>query len=252
MLPRFAPALVVNGTIKATQLCPQSHLCPGGQASRAFDPSQPTNLDGTSMSRCAEGTWTAELGASYAAECLTLPGFRTFNGKTEPCRDGEYRAGWRPASLASRCDACGANISSSGVDQVSQYNISTGVAVSLDVRASAASCYLQPGQGMYYSAVTNSYTAVNCDSNFYGVGSITAGLAANPCKACPSGMHTSLDLSASAAYWASDGAGKQGFTSPLACVTRAGHGYNGVSAARCPVGSMLPATTSPAAGALWA
>lgn len=100
-----------------------------------------------------------------------------------------------------------------------------------------SSADLQPGQGMYYSAVTNSYTAVNCDTNSYGVGSIRAGLAANPCMACPSGMHTSLDLPASAAYWASDGAGKQGFTSPLACVTRAGHGYNGFSAARCPVGS---------------
>ncbi len=69
LLPRFAPLLVVNGTIKATQLCPQSYLCPGGQATRAFDPSDPTNLDGTAMMRCADGTWTTEPGASYADEC---------------------------------------------------------------------------------------------------------------------------------------------------------------------------------------
>lgn len=96
---------------------------------------------------------------------------------------------------------------------------------------------IKPGQGMYYSAVSHSYSAVNCDSNSHGVGSITAGLAANPCRVCPAGMHTCLDLPASAAYWASDGAGIQGFTSPMACVTKGGHGYNGFSAIKCPKGS---------------
>lgn len=89
---------------------------------------------------------------------------------------------------------------------------------------------------MYYSVVSGSYTAINCDQNSYGVSSMTAGLAPNPCRDCPAGMQTSLDLPASAAYWASDGAGKQGFTSPLACVTRPGYGYNGFSGIKCPVG----------------
>ena len=100
-----------------------------------------------------------------------------------------------------------------------------------------AAADIGPGQGMYYSAVSSSFVGVNCDSNSYGVGSITAGLSANPCRACAAGMHTSLDLPSSAAYWASDGAGKQGFTSPLACVTKAGHGYNGFTATKCPPGS---------------
>lgn len=90
---------------------------------------------------------------------------------------------------------------------------------------------------MYYSTVSNSYMAVNCDSNSHGVGSTTTGLAVNPCRGCPAGMQTSLDLPASATYWASDGAGKQGFTSLLACVTKAGHGYTGFSATKCPAGS---------------
>lgn len=93
---------------------------------------------------------------------------------------------------------------------------------------------------MYFSAATNSYLAVNCDNNSYGVGNITGGLAANPCRECPIGMHTSRDIPANGAYWASDAAGKQGFTSPLACVTKPGFGFNGLSAVKCPVGYCNP------------
>lgn len=56
---------------------------------------------------------------------------------------------------------------------------------------------------------------------------MTPGLAANPCRDCPQGLQASTSLNSSAAYWASDGAGKQGFTNQLACVTIAGWGYNG-------------------------
>lgn len=76
LLPTFAPALVVDGIVKSTRLCPQKYLCPGGQATKAFDPSQPSNLNGTSMTLCADGTWTAELGASYPSECCKSKGWR--------------------------------------------------------------------------------------------------------------------------------------------------------------------------------
>jgi hypothetical protein len=90
---------------------------------------------------------------------------------------------------------------------------------------------------MFFSTATNSYRAVNCDTNSYGAANITFGLVSSPCRACPAGMVASTSLPGSAAFWASDGAGKQGFTSPMACLTRPGFGYNGRVAAKCPVGS---------------
>lgn len=90
---------------------------------------------------------------------------------------------------------------------------------------------------MYFSAATNTYRAVNCDTNSFGVADATYGLAASPCRDCPAGMQTSTSLASSVAYWVSDGNGKQGFTSPMACVTLPGYGYNGRVASKCPAGS---------------
>lgn len=89
---------------------------------------------------------------------------------------------------------------------------------------------------MYFSAASNTYRAVNCDTNNYGVANITTGLAAYPCRDCPAGMMTSNSLAPSSNYYVSD-SGKQGFTNPLACVTKAGYGYNGRVATKCPAGS---------------
>jgi hypothetical protein len=90
---------------------------------------------------------------------------------------------------------------------------------------------------MYFSAATNTHYAANCDSNSYGVSDLTYGLAAHPCRDCPAGMQTSISLPNSAAYFVSHGGGVQGFTSPMACVTQAGYGYDGRVANRCPAGS---------------
>jgi hypothetical protein len=83
---------------------------------------------------------------------------------------------------------------------------------------------------MYYSAATSAYRAVNCSSNNYGVANATFGLAAYPCRNCPAGMETSA--TASAAYLAANG-----YVNPLACVTKAGYGWNGRVANKCPAGS---------------
>lgn len=91
---------------------------------------------------------------------------------------------------------------------------------------------------MYFSPATNRYIAVNCDTNNYGAPSMTPGLAANPCRNCPSGLQTSTSINSSAAFWATDGAGKQGFTNQLACVTQAGFGYNGRVATKVRKGSV--------------
>lgn len=99
---------------------------------------------------------------------------------------------------------------------------------------------------MYFSTASNSYRAVNCDSNNYGVQNITYGLAAFPCRDCPGGMITNSSLPNSGAYWVVDTTSVTplgGFTSPMACVTRAGFGYNGRVATKCPAGSYNAAGT---------
>lgn len=93
---------------------------------------------------------------------------------------------------------------------------------------------------MLFNAATGAFRAVNCDFNSYGVSNVTYGLAVLPCRDCPAGMLTNASVPSSAAYWASDGAGRQGFTSPLACITRAGWGWNGRTASKCPAGSYSP------------
>ncbi len=90
---------------------------------------------------------------------------------------------------------------------------------------------IKPGQGMYFSPATNKYTAVNCASDNYGVSNTTYGLAAYPCRDCPAGMQTMA--TAPSSNYKSD----NGYTSPAACVTKAGFGYNGRVATQCPVGS---------------
>lgn len=74
----------------------------------------------------------------------------------------------------------------------------------------------------------------------YGVSQLTYGLAAHPCRDCPFGMQTSTTLPNSATYFATDSNGKQGFPNPMACVTKAGYGYNGRTANKCPKGSWNP------------
>lgn len=50
---------------------------------------------------------------------------------------------------------------------------------------------IQAGQGLLYQALENSWRAVNCDSNNYGVANETYGLTPAPCRACPQDMVTS-------------------------------------------------------------
>lgn len=96
-----------------------------------------------------------------------------------------------------------------------------------------------PGQGSYYSAPTGLYSAANCDDGAsYGLPSLMYGLQPSPCRPCPAGMVTSRLLPNSARFWASDGGSppRQGFTDPLACVTQAGWGYDGIKSSPCRAG----------------
>jgi len=71
---------------------------------------------------------------------VTPPGFKTVDGTTRPCEDGEYRAGWKPPSFATSCDTCGVNIASAAAEQIALYDPSDGTLSTMDVRASEASC----------------------------------------------------------------------------------------------------------------
>lgn len=80
---------------------------------------------------------------SLVLPAVTPPGHQTNigAGTTTKCAAGSYRADWRPASFADSCVACGANIFTNEVDQVTVYNIDT---LEVDnpetVAASAAAC----------------------------------------------------------------------------------------------------------------
>jgi hypothetical protein len=84
--------------------------------------------------------------ASYCPQlaAVTPPGYKTVNGTTTTCADGEYRAEWKPPTAATSCTACGDGISSSVNDQVTQYDIATGAASSVDIRSSATACCEYP------------------------------------------------------------------------------------------------------------
>lgn len=65
-----------------------------------------------------------------------------------------------------------------------------------------------------------------------GVASVTYGLAANPCKPCPSG----LTITSSSATGLTDST-SGGITDAAACVTQAGWGWDGRISTECPKGS---------------
>lgn len=83
---------------------------------------------------------TAAAAAAACPTAVTPPGHYTSNGTTRQCADGDYRAEWKPASLAGACVSCGINIPSTGVEQIAEYDVVSGQAASLDVRGSAGSC----------------------------------------------------------------------------------------------------------------
>jgi len=156
---------------------------------------------------------------------MTPPGYKTEVGggaqATTECPDREYRPDWKPSSEAGACLPCGDGVSSEPTDYIMENGLKK------DVRGSAGSCYIEAGQGMVYSPVTNRYKAVNCDNNNYGVTAKTGGLAARPCTPCPTGLRTFDDVSKAT----------NGFTSPAACRTKKGFGYNGKIGIKCPQGS---------------
>lgn len=88
-----------------------------------------------------------------------------------------------------------------------------------------------------YKPTTQTFAAVNCIHNNYGVNAHTPGLSANPCRDCPTGLLTNATMTPGL-FVMDNGVG--GFTAPKACVTAPGFGFNGREAVKCQVGTFSP------------
>lgn len=241
LLPTFFAKTIDGGdnAITETQKCPQKFYCTGGVATAAWDTAAPAVITGTQVNPCPNGLWTETFGASAPEQCLTPPGHYTTTGPggaTSICPGGSYRADWKNRAEALTCDSCGDGIPAETLDFIATYKIADNTAdTPTSVAISSGSCYINPGQGMYYNPTTKTYKVVNCAVDSYGVKTKTYGLGGYACRQCPTNMQASAAASPSA-YVATDGN-----TDPLACVTIDGFGYNGRIATQCPIDSWNPA-----------
>jgi hypothetical protein len=82
---------------------------------------------------------------------VTPPGYKTTNGATLPCADGEYRSTWARPAIAAACDACGAGIGSEAQEELVQYALTPDATPrSILVRAQVESCCEWPGSCVTY------------------------------------------------------------------------------------------------------
>lgn len=84
--------------------------------------------------------WDLAHVSSACPDTGTPPGFKTVDGATTQCQDGEYRSDWKVPAAAVSCDKCGDNIASTAAEQIALYDPTGGTVSALDVRASPASC----------------------------------------------------------------------------------------------------------------
>lgn len=236
----YAAEVAADGIVKRTQICPQGYYCPGGDPVAAFNPATATIPVGdTTIVKCAGGVWTIELGASAPEQCLTPPGHFTAGGVTSKCPAGFFRAAWKPAAEATSCTACGEGVKADATDRVTQYNILDPTqSTAVNITTSADDCYIMPGQGLYFSTLTNTWRARNCDSNSYGVANKTYGLTPAACRDCPAGQVATLaaPYTVPQRFYSISGT-DGGFTSVMACVNMPGYGYNGRVSQKCEVGT---------------
>lgn len=72
---------------------------------------------------------------------MTPPGFKTSGVDTVQCADGEYRADWKPANLATNCLSCGTGVFADKTDRVKVFDIADPTNVTyLAVTTSADDC----------------------------------------------------------------------------------------------------------------
>lgn len=252
-------ALTFSTRIDSTKICPQNYFCPGGAATAAAATVADNAAAGLRSCSAQHGTtgtalWTRTKGATSATECMLPPGYSfTFSGKAvAACADGYFREAWTAATALTGnvpCSACasttallGIGMKSAAVDELTTYADADGAAGVVNVRGSPDACALQKGYGLYITGTGSSptYRVQACNSNNYGVAEETFGLAAAPCRSCPTNMVTTT--SAPSVDYRVGGAAQSGtaglpFFDPLACVTQPGFGYEGGASVRCKVGS---------------
>lgn len=102
---------------------------------------------------------------------------------------------------------------------------------------------IQPGRGLYYMALQDTWQAVNCDINSYGMTNITYGLTPAPCRDCPANMvaNDSDAYPASKRFFRRNADGTGGFIDPEACVTLPGGCGVPACQAVCVQASLTPA-----------
>lgn len=70
LLPSYyAATMQQDGEINSTALCIQRHFCVGGEPTAVYDPSQPTQVEGTTVQECPHHSWTQGLNASASSLC---------------------------------------------------------------------------------------------------------------------------------------------------------------------------------------
>lgn len=244
VLPGYYATEITEAGIIATNKCPQDFYCPGGTVTSVWSEGDGT-VAAAQVTACPNSKWTKTPGAESDRECLVPPGYELVDpqGDIAPCSpgshspfgliSGSYRAGWVFDPVT--CTSCGSGgILSEPVDAVQRFRLDGSSADPVRVAASAGSCYIPRGWGIY-STPQGGFRAQPCGqySNNYGVAGKSNGLTVNPCRDCPSGMVTNFDWTNSGAHYDIE---TGGFYNPKACVTKAGFGYNGRVATKCQQG----------------
>ncbi|KAF8057265.1 hypothetical protein HT031_006073 [Scenedesmus sp. PABB004] len=238
-----------SGTMTPTQ-CAQNFTCPGylNVTSQTESVATTAYVDNGGRFPCPNGLWTRGLGSREDADCQVPPGYflASPTANVTACAPGSYQTDWLDRTDTRSCTQCGTGVTSEPTEPINVVALNdtgAGVSTVLLVSRSAASCYIEAGQGLVQasgsgSSATPTYRAVNCTGNTFGALNRTYGLDAKPCTSCPAGTSTAA---ASPSLRSSFG-----YISPDACAVPAGTGMTGAVALPCAKGTWNDGTTDPA------
>lgn len=100
---------------------------------------------------------------------VTPPGhYTTPEGDTVPCPDGSWRTEWKAPAEATSCLSCGTGVLSSKTDRITNYNVSTGLQISIPIQTSADDCCECPGFKVQGLAHKHCKSLVTWETDFPG------------------------------------------------------------------------------------
>uniref|UniRef100_A0A383VXC6 Tyrosine-protein kinase ephrin type A/B receptor-like domain-containing protein n=1 Tax=Tetradesmus obliquus TaxID=3088 RepID=A0A383VXC6_TETOB len=214
-----------------------------------------TDLAAAKITACPNNAWTKTVGATAVDQCMVPPGFELDADTVKACTGNKYRSQWisLASAVANKCVSCGTDVQAEEIEPITLYSLNLAGDANTDytvlntlVRASSKSCFIVKGQGMYYISDPTTkkmvYKAKDCGAgatgfvpDSYGVADKVYGLAQTPCKLCPAGTKVDTTQSPSNTYMVTSPS-NAGFFNPLACVTKAGYGWDGRAATLCAKG----------------